>query len=110
MPDTRWVENLSKIARQSVEQEGPCNVTTGTVVSASPIQVAIDGEQQLPPLAAGNLLVPEHLTDHVVEMDLPEIGPASVMVHSGLKAGERVLLIQERGGQRYVILGRQREG
>lgn len=107
MPDTRWIENLSRIARQSAEQEGPCDVIMGTVASASPLQVALDGEQQLPPLSAGNLLVPEHLTDHTVQMDLPELGTASVLVHSGLKAGERVLLVQRRGGQQYAILGRQ---
>ena len=70
------------------------------------MHLRLDGFR-LPPLSAGNLLVPEHLTDHTVQMDLPELGTASVLVHSGLKAGERVLLVQRRGGQQYAILGRQ---
>ena len=34
------------------------------------------------------------------------IGKKKIMVHNGLKVGEKVILLQQSGGQRYIVLDR----
>lgn len=104
MPDAEWIENLARIARQSVNAEGPCDVINGTVVGTSPLQVQID--QKLT-LTGQQLICPQSLTDHNLFMSIPELGEVSVTIKNGLKQGEGVLLLQKRGGQQYVILDRR---
>lgn len=104
MPDAEWIENLARIAKRSVDADGPCDVINGVVASTSPLQVQID--QKLT-LTEQQLILPQSLTDHAVQMDIPELGEVLVTVKNSLKPGEGVLLLQKRGGQQYVILDRR---
>lgn len=52
------------------------------------------------------MFLPESLTDRELTMILPEHGESKVMVKNALKAGDRVLLLQKRGAQQYLILDR----
>lgn len=104
MADAEWVENIKKIVLQAMEAGDPCNVVTGLVLSAEPLSVQID---QKITVMSTRLIVPEHLTDHPVEMLIPETGKVIVQVKNGLRAGDAVLLLQKRGGQEYLVLGRQ---
>lgn len=101
MADTQWIENLRKIVLQSMEAGGPCDVLSGTVTADKKIQI-----DQKTLLSQGQFIVPEHLTDHEVQMIIPEMGETAVTVKQGLKAGQQVLLLQKRGGQQYVLIGR----
>lgn len=98
-----WIENLRSISVQAVEAGRPADVCQGTVISTGPLSVQVDQKNTL---HASQLLVPEHLTDHSVKMILPEFGETSVTVKSGLKSGDTVLMIQKKGAQQYLIVGR----
>lgn len=98
-----WIENLRSISIQAVEAGRPADVCQGTVTSARPLMVQLD---QKTTLNASQLLVPQHLTDHAVQMVLPELGEAAVAVKSGLKVGDKVLMIQKKGAQQYLVVGR----
>lgn len=101
--DHEWVENLRGIMMQSVEAGRPCDLLVGTVTGVSPVAVRID--QKL--TVAGNpLIIPRSLTDHKVVMELPEAGSVEVTVRNALKTGERVLMLQKRGAQQYLVLDR----
>ena len=43
-------------------------------------------------------------------MDIPGMGEVNVSVKNGLAAGDEVLLIQKRGGQRYLVVDRWQKG
>lgn len=103
MADTEWIDNIKRIVRQAEASSGPCDVLPGTVEGISPLAVRID--QKLI-LTGPQLFLPESLTDHEVTMVLPEHGESRVMVKNALKAGDRVLLIQKRGAQQYLVLDR----
>lgn len=103
MADAEWVENLKWIALKAVEAGDPCDIVPGTVLTADPLSVQIS---QKTTVAGSQLLVPEHLTDHRVEMSIPGVGTVPVTVKSGLKAGDKALLIQKRGAQQYLVAGR----
>lgn len=103
MADAEWVDNLKQIALKAVEAGDPCDIVPGNVVTAVPLAVRISQKT----IVDGNqLLVPQYLTDHQVEMSIPEVGTVPVVVKSGLKAGDKVLLIQKRGAQQYLVVDR----
>lgn len=103
MADAEWIENLKKIVLQAMEAGDPCNIVLGTVVQPFPLTIQID---QKTVLTAAQVILPEHLTDHSTEMSIPDIGSVAVVVKQALKGGEKVLLIQKRGGQQYAAIGR----
>lgn len=97
MPDTDWIDNIRKIVMQAVEDAGPCDFIPGTVVSTAPLSIRVD--QKL-------FLRENQVRDHTETMTIPEIGTVSVSVRSGLKTGERVAMLQQKGGQHYVVIDR----
>lgn len=103
MADAEWVDNLKMIALRAVEAGDPCDIVPGTVAAAAPLAVQIS---QKTTVAGSQLLVPRHLTDHQVEMSIPEVGTVQVMVKNALREGDKVLLIQKRGAQQYLVIDR----
>lgn len=98
-----WVDHIRQIVLQAVDAGDPCDIMTGTVARASPVSVQIDQKTILTP---GQLIVPEHLRDHTANMVIPGIGDVMVTVKNNLRVGDTVLLIQQKGAQRYLIVGR----
>lgn len=103
MPDAQWIENMKRIMLQAVEAGDPCDLIPGTVLSVSPAAVQID---QKTTVKGSQVLVPRRLTDHTETMVIPQLGEVDVTVKNGLKPGERVLLLQKKGGQQYLVLER----
>lgn len=118
MADANDLVRVIKKAAEDANQAGyPVNVMTGTVTGVSPLTVTV--EQRFT-LSSAFLIVPEHLTDHKVNMSFAgqtdEAGdPAhrhgyggqlTMTVHNGLKSGDSVVLIRQQGGQKYLIVDR----
>ena len=66
MPDTEWIDNLSKIVKRSMQSEGMCDVLMGTVTATFPLRIEIGS--QMGPLSPKQLLLTQNVTDHDVEM------------------------------------------
>ena len=103
MADTAWIENIKRIVYQAVEASDPCDVLSGTVVKEEPLEIQV-GQKLI--LHNRQIIRPEQFTDHEETMNIPGIGAVSVIVKGALKMGEKVLLIQKRGGQQFVVIGR----
>ncbi len=103
MADAVWVENMKRIVLQAMEEGDPCDIIPGTVIKVSPLSVQIN---QKTTLSEDQILVPERLTDHTEQLSIPEIGEVSVIVKNGLRPGQRVLMLQKRGGQQFAVLDR----
>lgn len=103
MADVEWIENIKKIVMQAVESGDPCDVITAIVLNTEPLEIRID---QKTILSKNQVILPEQFTDHLSVLDIPGMGEMTVTVKASLKSGDRVLLIQKRGGQQYVVAGR----
>lgn len=101
--DNEWIESMKKIVLQAVEAGKPCDIYLGTVSGVSPPAVKID---QRTTFSGPQLLIPENLTDHTVQMVVPQLGEVSVTVKNALKTGDQVILIQKRGAQQYLVADR----
>lgn len=121
------------IAQEAAEDGKPTAIVYATVISASPLRIQIDAKLTL---EENNLVLTNNVKDHYVDITVnhltvadnhlntthshPDAGSASfdsthdhayqgrkkIMIHYGLKLGEKVILIREQGGQKYIVLDR----
>jgi hypothetical protein len=75
------VQLVKRAALDAVKSQRPVEVLFGTVVSVSPLRISLDQKLHL---GGSQLLSPKSLPD--------------------LHVGERVLLLQVQGGQKFVVL------
>lgn len=94
------IELIKKAAMDAVKASGPVAVLTGDVISASPLKIKI--EQRLT-LEKEHLILSSLVRDIEIETDTTPI-----KLKLGLKQGEKVILLQMQGGQRFLVLDRER--
>ena len=121
------LELIKRAALDAEEQAQPCDLLFGTVTSAAPLRIRV--EQKLE-LGAAQLVLTRNVSDYKVRIrggnvqsyfytdgegtvalvDPPPhvhaIGEIEVEVKNALKAGENVILLKQRGGQKYLVLDR----
>lgn len=119
------IPDLIKIlAKQMIDSAHPANVLRGTVLSASPLSIQIETGLVLP---EAFFVLTHAVKDYYVDISVSHqtenraggsgdaefashnhdySGRKKIMIHNGLVAGEGVLLIQEEGGQQFIIIDR----
>lgn len=122
---TDLVRLMKQAAMEAVKTSQPSNIVFGTVTSASPLKIQISSKITL---EKEMLLLTRNVTefetdittvnwftentsggagDALFESHKHELkGKKHIIVHNQLKSGEKVVLIKEQGGQRYIVLDR----
>lgn len=125
-----FVKVIKKTAIEAVKNSKPTDIFYGTVQSISPLTIFID--QKLI-LSEKFLIIPESLTDYETEIsfddpsvkqvfttwnmeETSESTPSKISfkekikhkitVYNSLKTGEKVILLRQQGGQKYMVLDR----
>lgn len=125
-PAAKSVENIKRAAMEAVKASMPSGVYFGTVISASPLKISVEQKMTL---TEKQLVLTTLVQDFSVNMTVSHTtenrsggsgdasfashnheykGTKSFLVHLGLKAGEKVMLIREQGGQKFIVLDRIR--
>ena len=120
------VENIKKAALDAVYASNPSSIYFGTVISPSPLKISVEQKMTL---TEKQLVLTTLVQDFSVNMTVDHTtenksggsgdssfashnhdykGTKSFRVHLGLKAGEKVMLIRVQGGQKYIVLDRNR--
>jgi hypothetical protein len=89
---------IKKASLGAVSNTNPVAFSYGTVVAAQPLQIQV--EQRFI-LTGQALIVPESVMESWAELEGKRI-----LLHRGLEAGDRVLLVRMQGGQSYIVLDR----
>jgi hypothetical protein len=76
---------MKKAALDAVEASKPVNVFFGNVVKTNPLKIKIE----------------QKMTLEIAQLILTQN-----VVHSGLIVGDKVILLREQGGQRFIVLDR----
>lgn len=122
------VELIKQAAVDAVDNNKPCDLRYGTVVSEKPVSIRITNQLTLP---SAVLIIPQHLTDYEIDITTAGYGwetdskaggsgdaeyeshnheinqtKRTVKVHGALKSGEKVVLIRQAGGQFYFVVDR----
>lgn len=95
---------IKQIAKETVAAAKPCTVCTGKVVSISPLKIQVEQKLQLD---MDNLILPEHLTDYDIELQLKGGSTKQIYtVYNSLKVDDVVILVRQAGGQKYLVVDR----
>lgn len=103
--------NAVKLAiRQANEANPPAAVMFGVVVSPAPLSVLVDNRFTV----SGEMLIPlrgfvagEFPATHTHKIESPALVTSEeTETYLGLAAGDKVVLLRDHGGGRFVILGR----
>lgn len=119
---------IKALAKNAVNEGKPMELAYGLVESASPLTIKVS--QKLP-LEEDDLILTDMVRDHTVDITVSHqtneneaneglmtdyklhshtySGRKKITLHYGLKTGERVLLLREQGGQKYLVIGRLSE-
>ena len=108
------IEIMKRASMEAMDNAQMCDLRFGTVISTSPLKVQVTTQFTIPEVL---LIVPEHLTDHEVEVTIDwntettdhshqVTGKKTMVVHNALKVGDKVALLRKQGGQSYFILDR----
>ena len=123
------VEVMKKAALGAVEAADPVKVFFGNVISASPLKINVEQKMTL---EAAQLILTRNVTTHTIQMTVDHWtedetehthvvggvtssptthkhaykGKKTFTVHNGLVVGDKVILIREQGGQRFIVIDR----
>lgn len=118
------VKVFKQIAKETNAAEKPVTVCFGTVTSEEPLQILVD--QKLP-LSQAQLILTRNVTDYYTDETVDHLtenrgggsgdpafeshnhnykGRKQFLIHHKLLVGDKVVLLREQGGQRYIVLDR----
>lgn len=94
----------------------PADVMSGTILSVKPLKVQVEQRFEV---SGDMVIVPERLTDYEIKVTVEKTntekagepehrheygGELVVKVHGALKKGDRVQMIRQQGGQKFLII------
>ncbi|MCD8209178.1 MAG: DUF2577 domain-containing protein [Bacteroidales bacterium] len=94
---------VKKAATDAVDESKPVQFCFGTVLSTSPLKV--DVEQKVT-LGEKQLSVAKTLTNFSITVSDSVEGQRTMTFYNALAAGDKVIMIRQQGGQKYVIIDR----
>lgn len=112
------IDIMKRAANDANEAGQPCDLRYGTVVSVSPLKVQVSHQFTIP---GSMIIVPQLLTDFEIPISfnwssedtdehthdvISNNGEKKIKIHNGLKVGDYVALVRQKGGQKYLILDR----
>lgn len=115
---------IKKAAKETVETSQPTDYCFGKVTSTSPLNIQIDEKLTLTPT---QLVLTRNVTDFKTKVTIDWItedrsggngesafalhnhniqGIKEITVHNSLAVGDKVVLLQKKGGQKYLVIDR----
>lgn len=107
------LEQLKKIARSTEEAGVPTMFMFGVITSLSPLTVFVENRFYISPPAVQVMkeiyghkhVIPSHSTQ-TASQHAHGVSPFDSNIAEALAVGEKVVLLRNRGGQKYLIIGR----
>lgn len=92
---SQFLNLIKKAAVEAVEQSRPMQIVYGTVTSKSPIEIRLDQQRTL----SSNFLV-------WLDFGGAVSGTGDAVSVYSFSKGDKVALLQQKGGQEYLVLGK----
>ena len=114
---------LRKMIAQTVDGMSLSNFVLGVVVAESPLQIEVGGNT----LDSDFLILSDNVRDYAVDIEVNHVtenrgggggyaeyeshnhdyrGRKKIIVYNGLKTGEKVVMLQQAGGQLFYVANR----
>ena len=98
------VQVIKQAAVEAVEASKPARFVYGTVKKAAPLAIALD---QKITLTSEFLILSRNVTDYTVDVTIEtelSTEKGKITVHNSLKAGDKVIMLRDAGGQSFYVL------
>lgn len=120
----KLVDTFKTLVTDTMNAYVMSDIVIGEVISASPYQIQVDPKIIIP---ESNLVFTKNTTDWTAEISVDHVtenrgggggyaefashnhdyvGRKKFLIHNSLQVGDKAILIQESGGQRYIVLDR----
>ena len=95
---------IKKAAKDAVESSQPTDFCFGKVTSTAPLNIKVDEKLILTP---AQLVLTRNVTDFKTKMTIDvDQGKKEITIHNSLSVGDKVVLLQKKGGQKYLVIDR----
>ena len=115
---------MKQAAIEVIEAMKPVNTCFGVVTSEAPLKILVDQKMEL---SQAQLILTRNVTDFYTDETVDHLtenrgggggyalfeshnhnykGRKQFLIHHKLLAGDKVLLLREQGGQRYIVIDR----
>ena len=119
-----FVKTIKQIVKDTIHAEKPVNICFGVVTAEAPLKILVDQKLEL---SEAQLILTRNVTDFTTDETVDHFtekaaggsgyalyeahthaykGRKEFLIHHKLLTGDKVLLLREQGGQRYIILDR----
>ena len=113
LDSNNFLELIKRAAVDACDQAQPSDLLFGTVVSESPLMIRVEQKMEL---GEAQLILTRNVSDHKVKFDgetvwnfSEDAAGSEIVIKNALKAGEQVVLMKQRGGQKFLVLDRRTE-
>lgn len=109
-------DQIKKVALNAVIESEPSTFVYGTVIGIGPLKVQVDQKMIL---TKEFLMLTKNVTDYETEVEVDWetqeescstlhkhkiIGKKKIKIRNALRSGDKVILMKQQGGQKYLIL------
>ena len=115
---------IKRASMEAVETSKPADFCFGTVTSTSPLKISVEQKMSL---NEAQLVLTRNVTDYKIKVTMNFVtenqvggfgessfashnhnvkGQKEITVHNALSVGENVILIRQKGGQKYLVIDR----
>ncbi len=121
---TQLVQTIQMLAKQTLDASKPSDYVLGVVESVNPLSIRIEQKESVP---EEFLILTDSVRDYEVDIEVNHVtenrsggsgdaefashnhgyaGRKKIKVYNSLHVGEQVILIQQAGGQEFIVLSR----
>lgn len=121
---TQLVQTIQMLAKQTLDASKPSDYVLGVVESINPLSIRIEQKESIP---EEFLILTDSVRDYEVDIEVNHVtenraggsgdaefashnhsyvGRKKIKVYNSLHVGEQVILIQQAGGQEFIVLSR----
>ena len=118
------LNSVKKAAVEAVEAEKPSDFCFGKVTSTSPLKILVEQKMTL---GSAQLVLTRNVTNYKIQVTVDWmtetesggsgeeafdvhshdiLGKKQITIHNGLQTGDEVILLKQKGGQKYLVLDR----
>ena len=94
--------SIKKAAKAAVDASQPCDFFFGKVINVKPLKVLVEQKMTL---GAAQLILTRNVTNFKTKVMIDN-ETKEITIYNALKTGDEVILIKQKGGQKYLILDR----
>ena len=98
-----FFEILKKTALDAQETAKPVNVQFGEVRSKRPLKISVEQKMML---GEAQLILARNVTEYRSTITVQGETKRDIIVHNGLQVGDKVILIRQQEGQKFIVVDR----